>query len=186
MRHRATLGLALLLAVGVPAEAGAQASTADPAEAAERGAELLAPFKRELQQALRAGMAEGPLAAVSACRVRAPEIARGLSREGVAVGRASHRLRNPANAAPDWVAPVLAEYLAEPAKRAPRTLAISPGRTGYVEPIVAQPLCLTCHGESLAPELAQRIAELYPEDRAVGFRVGDLRGVFWVTFPATD
>jgi hypothetical protein len=59
-------------------------------------------------------------------------------------------------------------------------------RSGYVEPIGVQPLCLTCHGESLAPDLASRIEELYPADRAVGYRVGDLRGVFWAEFPRAE
>ena len=44
-------------------------------------------------------------------------------------------------------------------------------------------LCLTCHGESLQPEIATRINESYPEDEAAGFKTGDLRGVFWVEFP---
>ena len=57
------------------------------------------------------------------------------------------------------------------------------GRAGYVEPILLQPLCVACHGEAIEPGLATRIAELYPQDRAVGFRVGELRGVFWVEFP---
>ena len=57
-------------------------------------------------------------------------------------------------------------------------------RWGYVEPITVQPLCLACHGSEIVPDVADRISELYPEDRATGFAVGDLRGVFWVEFPA--
>ena len=44
--------------------------------------------------------------------------------------------------------------------------------------------CLTCHGSSLAPDVAAQISDLYPQDRAVGFEAGDLRGVFWLEFPA--
>ena len=33
-------------------------------------------------------------------------------------------------------------------------------------------------------EIAERIRALYPEDQATGFREGDLRGVFWVSYPA--
>ena len=54
---------------------------------------------------------------------------------------------------------------------------------GYVEPIVTQPLCLTCHGDVQDPALAARIKDEYPEDEATGFQPGDLRGVFWVTYP---
>jgi hypothetical protein len=57
---------------------------------------------------------------------------------------------------------------------------------GYVEPIGIKPLCLACHGEALAPDVAARIGELYPKDRATGFTEGDLRGVFWVEYPVSD
>jgi hypothetical protein len=151
-----------------------------------QGARLLAPFKRDLQQALLDGLAQGPEEAIAACRTRAPGIAEALSRDGVRVGRASHRLRNLSNAAPDWVAPILDEYANEPSDRAPRTVSLGADRSGYVEPIVLQPLCLTCHGDNLAPEVASRIQELYPADRAVGYQAGDLRGVFWAEFPPQE
>ena len=169
------------LAVAV-ACAGATARADDAVRL--RGRALLAPFKQALQRALESGLTKGPIAAVDACRVQAPEIAREQSRDGVRVGRASHRLRNPANVAPEWVEPILERYLADPARRSPQTATLSDGRQGYVEPITLAPLCVTCHGDALNPALAERIASLYPEDRAVGFRPGDLRGVFWIEMPA--
>jgi hypothetical protein len=175
MPVRRAVAIALILA--------AAGASADDAERA-RGAAHLAPFKQSLQQALQDGLARGPVEAIGACRVEAPRIAAALSRDGVRMGRASHRLRNPANAAPDWVRPVLDDYLAHPSRRAARAVAIAPGRAGYVEPIPVQPLCLACHGEALAPDVAAAIATLYPSDHAVGFREGDLRGVFWVEYPA--
>ena len=56
------------------------------------------------------------------------------------------------------------------------------GRSGYVEPILLQPLCTACHGEKISKEVAIIIDEMYPEDQAVGFKTGDLRGVFWVEY----
>ena len=148
-----------------------------------RGPELLAPLKKDLKEALVAGMQDGPLNAVSVCKDQAPAIAASLSVDGVEMGRASHKLRNPANAAPDWVDPVLQSYLADNADRAPAIVSLSDGREGYVEPILLQPLCVTCHGKTLPPNLAARISDEYPEDQATGFEVGDLRGVFWVEYP---
>lgn len=148
-----------------------------------RGAELLAPFKKDLQQALKSGLAEGPATAIQVCRVKAPAIAASLSGDGVRMGRTSHKLRNPDNTAPDWVSPILQTYLADPSSRAPRAVELDGNRRGYVEPITTQPLCLTCHGSQLAPDVAERIAELYPDDEATGFDAGDLRGVFWLEFP---
>ncbi len=142
--------------------------------------DVLQPFKRDLMAALQAGLAEGPAAAIDACRLQAPVIAAQQQSQRIRVGRTSHRLRNPANAAPAWVAPVLTAYLAEPADAAPRTVSLADGAAGYVEPIRLQPLCATCHGRELAPDVARRIDELYPDDQATGFAVGELRGVFWV------
>ena len=65
-------------------------------------------------------------------------------------------------------------------------VALGAGRIGYAEPIFMKPLCVTCHGEALAAPVRERIAELYPEDRATGFRVGDFRGLFWAEFPAGE
>ncbi len=177
--RKLTLGLAALsLLPAVPALAGG-----DSDATAERGAALLAPFKQQLMAELTEGMTQGVPAAVSACHVQAPVIAEGLSVLGVEMGRASHKLRNPANRAPQWVAPVLDEFVAGGAIE-PRTLSLEGDRAGYIEPIRVKGLCLACHGSELAPEVQARISALYPGDQATGFAEGDFRGVFWVSFPA--
>jgi len=150
----------------------------------ERAAEVLGPFKRSLKKALVDGMAEGPVHAVEACQLKAPGIAETASKDGVRVGRASHRLRNPANVAPDWVQPILDAWVVDASKAAPRSVALDGGGAGYVEPIFVDALCVTCHGAELAPDVAARIEALYPDDRATGFEVGDFRGVFWVELPS--
>ena len=42
-------------------------------------------------------------------------------------------------------------------------------------------LCLQCHGTAIPAEVADKLAELYPHDKAVGYREGDIRGAFVVT-----
>lgn len=160
----------------------ATVSTADEA-VTERGAELLLPFKGELKQALIAGMKAGPVNAISVCKTEARNIADSLSIEGVRMGRSSHRLRNSENVAPGWVSPVLDGYLGDSSDRSPKVVKLPDNRMGYVEPIALQPMCLACHGVSLMPEVAAHIADMYPDDQATGFAVGDLRGVFWVEYP---
>jgi hypothetical protein len=151
---------------------------------APRGAELLKPFKQQLMGALKAGLQEGPDQAIAACKTKAPQIAAGLSVDGVEMGRTSHKLRNPDNVAPAWVAPVLQSYLSDAAAAHPVEVDLGQGRKGYVEPIRMQASpCLMCHGETLAPAVAEQIEALYPEDQATGFSEGDLRGVFWVSYP---
>ena len=145
-----------------------------------QGAVLLAPFKANLKNELVTSMQSGIDDAIAACNTAAPAIAESLSVDGVVMGRSSHKLRNPANAAPDWVAPAIDDYLA--GQTQPVSVDLENGRHGYIEPIMTQPMCLTCHGPELQPEVAQKLAELYPEDEATGFAAGDFRGVFWVEF----
>ncbi len=180
----------VLIAVGAHASpvhaesvAPAEPEAALPAEV-ERARQVLLPFKRSLKQTLVAGMAQGPEQAVRSCKLQAPEIAEAAASKGVAVGRTSHRLRNAANAPADWMKPFLDEFLAEGKGGAARWVELPAGSFGYVEPIYVQPLCLNCHGDSLAPELRKLILEMYPQDEATGFAEGDFRGLFWVVLDA--
>lgn len=151
-----------------------------------RAQETLQPFKEELLAALMGSLEEGPAHSIHVCRERAPQIAAALSVDGVEMGRTSHRLRNPANAPAAWVEPLLAGYVEDPEQVEPRAVYLRDGRIGYVEPIRVIHLCVSCHGPSVEPELLAEVRSLYPEDQATGFRVGDLRGLFWVTLPASE
>ena len=60
------------------------------------------------------------------------------------------------------------------------------GRPVYYNPIVTEALCLNCHGKpgtDINPEVAERIAQVYPDDKAINFEVGQLRGMWAITFP---
>jgi len=178
MIHRPTLSL-ILAAVALTTGA-VSAQDSEPS----RGGQILSQYKYNLQNALRSALSEDATEAIKACQIQAPQIAEALSHNGIRVGRTSHRLRNPDNAPPNWVKPILEAYIASPSDREPRNVSLPANRLGYAEPIMLQPLCTTCHGETISKEVATRINKLYPEDRAVGFSVGDLRGIFWVEYPA--
>jgi len=149
----------------------------------EAGAEAVLPFKRSLKQALVTGLEDGPVAAVSACRVEAPKLAEAQSKGAIKVGRASQKLRSPSNAPKLWMQKFLEVYEADPERREPGVVLIDDKTVGYVEPIFMQPLCVTCHGAELAPDLQASLGELYPDDQAIGYAPGDFRGVFWVELP---
>ncbi len=158
----------------------------DEAARLAAGRAAIAPFQAALQAALQSGLARGPLAALEVCQVEAPAIARDTAVPApagtrVEVGRTSHRLRNPANAPRDWVRPLLGIYT-QSTGTAPRVVELGPGHWGYVEPISVQPLCLGCHGSALAEPVASRLRDLYPQDAATGFSVGEFRGLFWAEF----
>jgi hypothetical protein len=61
----------------------------------------------------------------------------------------------------------------------PKVVVLDEDTVGYVEPIYLQPMCVTCHGTAIAPEVEERIRSLYPNDEATGFEPGHFRGVFW-------
>jgi len=90
------------------------------------------------------------------------------------------------NATPEWLAPVLRGYADGSTGLEPLAVEIEEGLMGYAEPIIVQPLCLTCHGDVQDPALLERIKADYPEDRATGFEAGELRGVFWIEYPVAD
>ena len=48
----------------------------------------------------------------------------------------------------------------------------------FMKAIPTGGLCLACHGETLDPAVAEKIAALYPNDKATGYHEGDIRGAF--------
>jgi len=48
----------------------------------------------------------------------------------------------------------------------------------YLKPILVQAECLNCHGNQtdMMPEVNNLIVQEYPQDKATGYKVGDLRG----------
>jgi len=152
----------------------------------ERGRAALEPFKEELRTALIEGLEAGPEEAIDVCRVLAPEIAGEASSKNVKVGRTSHRLRNPENAPKPWMEPLLESYSKTPDKSEPEVVRLEGGGIGYVEPIYVKPMCLACHGKTISSDVASRLDEHYPTDRARDFEEGDFRGLFWVEFADTE
>ncbi len=55
----------------------------------------------------------------------------------------------------------------------------------YAQPIVMGENCLPCHGsieKDIAPANLRLIRDLYPEGKAVGYKTGDLRGIWRIRF----
>jgi hypothetical protein len=170
----------LVFLLVVTAVTACKRSKIDEDEYKEAGAAAVQTFKKSLKGALLAGLEEGPVSAISVCQMKAPELADAASKSGVQVGRTSRKLRNPANAPKPWMEPLLDRYHQDPESREPAVVVVDKETVGYVEPIYVEPVCVTCHGKNLAPELQAKLDELYPEDEATGYAAGDLRGMFWV------
>jgi hypothetical protein len=130
--------------------------------------------------------AEGPVAAFEVCAGNAQGLTASVSQEtGVTVGRSSLKLRNPANAAPDWVQAWLdanADQAGSEAVGFRRIDEVDGKRYARVlRPLPVAAPCLVCHGpkEGLAPDVAAGLASKYPQDQATGYAVGDLRGALY-------
>lgn len=148
-------------------------------------------FKQSLQAELQAHLKTGgPVQAISVCNVRAPEIAASLSKpHDWHIGRTSLKLRNPNNAPDDWERAVLEQFEhdksggADPQSLEHYAVVSEEGRRyfRYMKAIPVGEVCLACHGASIAPDVRAKLNELYPNDQATGFSVGDLRGAFTIS-----
>lgn len=133
-----------------------------------RGAALIGELKKSLLGAVTRAMAGGVPAAIDACHAEAPALT--------------------AAALAGWQLEAIGHF--EQLKRGGTALAnqsyarvLPDGRVAYAEPLVIQDLCVACHGGAVAPDVKAVLAARYPDDRATGYAVGDLRGVAWVELP---
>ena len=155
--------------------------------AREATAAYASALKAELVQAMQS---DGPLTAIEVCQIRAPAISSEISLDkGLTVSRVSLKNRNPANQPTAWQASVLETFETrkqsgeDPATLSwSETVSIGDGKEfRFMKAIPTGGVCLQCHGQDIAPPVAEKLAELYPTDKATGFSMGDLRGAFVVT-----
>ncbi len=159
-----------------------QAHQLDQSALAQEAKAHLQPFAAELLNTLKTGLEKGPVNALSACNLQAPSIAQKASSDGWQVGRTSLRTRNIDNRPDDWELETLLQF--EQRKKAgedPATLtasAIVQGEYRFMKAIPTAEMCIACHGSAISTEVQTKLTELYPDDQATGFKVGDLRGAF--------
>ncbi len=168
-----------------------------PAEAPEITAarDLTGKFQAKLQAELMSGIKEGgPLNAIAVCRTKAPQIAKELSEgSGWEVRRTALKVRNSSNQPDDWERKVLEEFSSraeagEDISKLEKTETVDlHGKRlfRYMKAIRTGDPCLTCHGKNIKPELEAKVKSLYPDDKAVGFEQGKLRGAFSLTKTVT-
>jgi len=142
---------------------------------------LFAALSARLLEAMGAG---GPTNAIAVCQREAEEIATRVGEEHqLKIGRTGVRLRNLRNQAPFWAKDWIEAEVPEP-----RFALLSNQHAAALLPIKLQAQCLMCHGptEQLLPEIKSQLVDRYPQDQAVNFSEGELRGWFWVELPASD
>lgn len=142
---------------------------------------LVRQFAEALQRELAAGIkAGGPPNAIGVCSVRAPSIADALSTEGLTIRRIGTRVRNARTNTPtDAEARILAKLTVESSTFSGQIA----GNEVFMQAIfINKPVCLKCHGtgDEIAADTRAELAKRYPGDKAVGYKIGDLRGAFVV------
>ena len=136
----------------------------------------------------------GPEGAIGACREKAPAMAKAASEQtGWSIRRVSLNNRNP-KAVPDaWERGVLEDFDRRAAAgESPATLekgelVAEEGKQSYryMKALPTLDLCLKCHGPqaALSPAVKAKLAELYPQDKATGYSVGQIRGAMTIRKP---
>jgi hypothetical protein len=127
--------------------------------------------------------------AVRVCSELAQKITQQFNQDtGHYARRVSLRYRNPKNIPDDYERQKLEEFdFLNREKRLGNEYVevVKEGNHEYLRcmrPLVAIPLCLVCHGpkENIPSEIKAILVEKYPDDRATGFLLGDVRGAISV------
>ncbi len=161
------------------------------------GNEAVMKLMKELKTNLGMALKEGGFPkAIDFCADKAQKLTQKVNRELVVVKvkRVSDRYRNPADR-PDAFDLKVINYFRERLKEGKLPpYYIAESKEGgkrvviYYKPIRVAPFCLNCHGDPkrMNPEVLRVLREKYPDDRALGYKPGDLRGVFKVVIPEKE
>ncbi len=183
--------LALTLAACFTTPALANDEAALLASARKVASDIPPKLVKVLTDEIKAG---GPEHAISVCREKAPKMAAAASAEtGWNIRRVSLKNRNP-KAVPDaWERTALEDFdrrLA--AGEMPITLekseVVDEGGQKvyrYVKALPTQELCMNCHGtaDRIPEAVKTKLSELYPEDKAVGYGLSQVRGAITLKKP---
>lgn len=138
---------------------------------------------------LKAAMMKGgPTHAIDYCNLNAIALTDSMGRaQEIYIGRVSDRNRNLKNvaSAEEWAyIQQVQEALAAGEEAMPYAKVDGRKFTGYY-PIVTQAICLNCHGEvgtQIAAKTAAILADRYPEDKATGYGLNEVRGLWVVNY----
>jgi len=137
---------------------------------------------------VKAISSQGIDGAVAFCNEKAYPITATYA-DSVVIRRTALRYRNPNNKPDSLELLVLGEMegLVKSAK-IPNSKLVRHSSTGeihFFKPILLQAMCLNCHGtpgQQIQKTTLARIHQIYPDDRAVNFKEGDLRGLWHIIF----
>lgn len=187
------ISLTLLVSCGRQNENRKSEMTAsvDTVDVIQEGKAITQDAFQTLSSKLGQAVQEGGIGyALEFCNIEALPITDSLSaNHGVELRRASHRPRNPANRADSLDMETIRQYLSqlEDQKELKPNVYRDNEQIVYHAPIIINNgLCLNCHGREgsqIQEKNLELIRQLYPDDEATGFEMGELRGIWSVKFP---
>ncbi|HEY9169610.1 MAG TPA: DUF3365 domain-containing protein [Lutibacter sp.] len=131
----------------------------------------------------------GPAQAIPFCNVEAIPLTQQLSdKYEVTIKRTSDKLRNSANKPSERELEIINTYhqlISSNQAAKPIVEVDSNNKKHFYAPIIMKANCLTCHGkneEFMGVKTDSIIKSLYPNDKAIGYNEGDLRGIWSITF----
>jgi hypothetical protein len=151
---------------------------------------LLKTLKKELKAAIAAG---GFPNAIEVCNLKAISLTESaiMNQNSILnVKRTSYNFRNPLNEpdsieklALNYYTALVAEKKSLPEIYIQKITEHNQNWFRYYKPIMMEQLCLGCHGQQAIMDttVVNLLAKLYPQDEAVGYEVGDFRGLISVT-----
>jgi cytochrome c553 len=157
-------------------------------EAKKLSAEFVQKLGGILKQQLESA---GTASALSVCKDVAPAMSAQYSNDKRIVKRVSLKPRNSSIGVADaWEANQLKQFDMAAASGKPaaeiETHAVIDEQDGrwfrYMKAIPTQAMCLQCHGraDNIQPNVQTLLKQLYPNDLAVGYKVGEIRGAISV------
>jgi len=156
---------------------------------AERGLEYALNTKKELGKNLMGTIQKkGVKEAVSFCNKQAYPITDSMATaQNATIKRVSDQPRNSINQANSRELEIIDKFKKAVALNdtyQPVT-EVKNGRSHFYYPIMTNSLCLQCHGttsKDIQPEVLASISLLYPEDKALGYDVNEVRGIWSISF----
>jgi hypothetical protein len=131
----------------------------------------------------------GTQKAIPFCNVEALPITKELSKKyNAEIKRTSNKLRNLANKPSERELEIIQKYENEIVKNMENFPVVElneKNQINFYAPIKIKANCLVCHGkveESVTIKTDSIIKSLYPNDEAIGYNEGDLRGIWSITF----
>lgn len=131
----------------------------------------------------------GVVEAIPFCNVMAYPLTEQMSEKyNVSIKRTSHKIRNDINMPTVEESKIIDGYLQLAKEGKPIKPSIEIDKSGkphFYAPILLQKKCLACHGtigDNITMESDSIIKSYYGNDKAIGFKEGDLRGVWSIIF----